>query len=342
MGAIPTLIENTRLLNLAKLTDSSIAEYGPYIYLAKDDDNIHVLSPTLNAPRDILAGAFPESFDHNSRNNYLMKELDIAKAAARAGGDIAMRHFRKGVPVRSKGSAEDGSQQTYNLVSDADVETEHAIVELIRKAFPQHAFLGEESHQADILAEHLWIIDPIDGTTNFVHGIPHFAISIAYYQQGTPICGVIYNPARDDWFETVRGQGAFVNGVAARVGQQQRLDEVLIGTGFYYDRGAVMESTLGAVADLFRQNIHGIRRLGTASLDLVQVGCGMFGAFFEFQLSPWDFAAGRLFVEEAGGRISTCTGAPIPLALSSLLASNGSLHEDVLGILSGHFLEQPG
>jgi len=258
-----------------------------------------------------------------------MREFEVAKQAAKAGGDIIERYFREGVAMRT-------DKATYNLVSDADVESEKAIVDVIRREFPDHAVLGEESHHDDINAEHLWVIDPLDGTNNFAHKIPHFAISIAYYRSGEAVCGVIFNPIRKDWYEAKRGEGAFVNGEPARVSKHKMLDEVLIGVGFYYDRGAMMEATLAAIGDLFRSQIHGIRRFGTASLDMAQVGIGSFGAFFEYTLSPWDFAAGRLFAEEAGGNVTTCAGAPMPLTKTSLLASNGHLHQAVLDIVKQH------
>jgi myo-inositol-1(or 4)-monophosphatase len=222
------------------------------------------------------------------------------------------------------------------MVSDADLAAEKAIVEMIRGTFPDHAFLAEETYQADANAPHLWVIDPLDGTTNFVHGIPHFAVSIGYYEKGQPICGVIVNPLRGDWYVAQRGQGAFVNGVRAYVADHTNLDQALIGVGFYYDRGEMMKATLAAVSELFQQNIHGIRRFGTASLDLCLVACGHVGAFFEYQLSPWDFAAARLFLEESGGKITTCAGQPLPLSVTSVLASNGTLHESVLAITKKH------
>lgn len=120
------------------------------------------------------------------------------------------------------------------------------------------------------------------------------------------------------------------------IDQGEWLDETLIGVGFYYDRGAMMEATLAAIRDLFHQNIHGVRRFGTAALDLCHVGCGLYGAFFEYQLSPWDFAAGRLFVEEAGGKVTTCRGDVLPIEQTSVLASNGTLHAAVLEIVRRH------
>ncbi len=252
-------------------------------------------------------------------------EQTIAEEAARAGGAIAARYFRDGVTMRNKDVA--------NLVSDADVEAEHAIAAVIKRAFPSHAILGEEAHQGDATAEHLWVVDPIDGTNNFAHKIPHFAVSVAYYHAGEAQCGVVFNPVREEWHTAAKGQGAFHDGRQVSVDEATRLDEVLVGVGFYYDRGAMMETTLEAVGDLKRRQIHGIRRFGTASLDLCMVGLGRFGAYFEYELSPWDFAAGRLFVEEAGGRVTDARGGPLPLGKSSILASNGALHDAMLEIV---------
>jgi myo-inositol-1(or 4)-monophosphatase len=262
------------------------------------------------------------------------RELAVARRAAMAGGEVAAKYFREGCVMRGKSSAT--GLISYNLVSDADIQAEHAIVDVIRQAYPDHGVLGEEAHQHDAGAEHLWIVDPIDGTNNFAHRIPHFAISIAYYRSGQAVCGAIYNPIREDWYTAVRGQGAYHNGREVRVAASAELTEALIGVGFYYDRGAMMEATLAAIGDLFRRQIHGIRRFGTASLDLCFVAEGMFGAYFEYELSPWDFAAGRLFVEEAGGRVTTCRGELLPLGKTSVLASNGLLHEAVLAVVEGH------
>ena len=202
---------------------------------------------------------------------------------------------------------------------------------------PQHSILGEEELAADTSAEHLWIIDPLDGTTNFVHDIPHFAVSVAYYRNGTAECGVICNPVRDDWYTAVQGNGAFHNGRAINVSHATEFNEVLISVGFYYDRGAIMEATLAAMRECYHKNVRGIRRLGTASLDLDQVATGQFGAYFEYELSLWDFTAGKLLVEEARGRVTTCRGDALPLNKSSVLAGNPQLHELIRDITARHY-----
>lgn len=257
------------------------------------------------------------------------QELAVALQSARTGGVFVARHFENG-PTLLRG------KQSYNLVSAADLESEQAIAETIHAAFPQHAILGEEAHQGDVAAEHLWVVDPLDGTNNFAHGVPHCAVSVAYCCRGTPVCGVVWNPLRHDLYHAVQGQGAFFNGRPIQVGAQERLDQVLVGVGFYYDRGAMMEATLAAMGDFFRQQIHGIRRFGAASLDLCQVACGMYGAFFEYELAPWDFAAGGLILQEAGGKLSTGRGTPLTLQKSSLLASNTKLHSAALEIVRRH------
>jgi myo-inositol-1(or 4)-monophosphatase len=263
-----------------------------------------------------------------------LPELSVAEEASRAGGEVVARYFREGIAMRTKDVA--------NLVSDADLEAERAVVEVIRRTYPGHEVLAEEAHAGDTGAEHLWVVDPLDGTNNFAHKIPQFAVSVAYYRAGVARCGVIYNPVRDDWHVAVRGGGAFLNGAPARVGEQAGLGEVLVGVGFYYDRGAMMEATLAALGDLKRDHhVHGIRRFGAATLDLCMVGLGQLGAYFEYTLSPWDFAAGRLFVEEAGGRVTTCRGEPLPLARSSVLATNGLLHDAMLSVVRPRHPDRP-
>ncbi len=223
----------------------------------------------------------------------MQAELEVAKAAAEAGGAVIAKAFPEGIAFRSKAVSD--------LVTDADLESERTIARVIREVFPGHAVLAEETLQDDVSAENLWIVDPLDGTTNFAHGIPHFAVSIAYYHRSEAICGVIYNPITNDWYTAVRGEGAFANGQPARVATAEALNQVLIGVGFYYDRGAMMEATLLAIRDLFRQQIHGVRRFGTASLDLAAVGMGRYGAFFEYQLSALGFRGGAAFRRRSRG-----------------------------------------
>ncbi|MGL5096469.1 MAG: inositol monophosphatase family protein, partial [Planctomycetia bacterium] len=181
-------------------------------------------------------------------------ELATAVEAARAAGDVIRRYWRDGVVMRSKAA--------FDLVSDADVDAEKAVVACIRKAHPTHEIIGEEGQTGDSAAEHVWVVDPLDGTNNFAHKVPHFAVSIGYYRAGVGHVGVVYNPIRDDWYVAEAGKGAWSDGARLHVSPAAALDEVLVGVGFYYDRGAMMTSTLSAISELFGRHIHGIRRFG--------------------------------------------------------------------------------
>lgn len=260
--------------------------------------------------------------------------LKVAIEAAKAGGEVTSQYFADLASAGIVGKTQD--EQSEGLVTKADVESEQAIVATIKQHFPDHHFLGEEEHSDSVDAEHLWVIDPLDGTNNFAHGIPHFAVSVAYYRNGQAVCGAILNPATGELYTAVQGGGAFLNERPVQVNAHQRLNETIIATGFYYDRGAMMEATLAAIHDLFKQEIHGIRRFGAAALDLVYVGSGRFGGFFEFTLSPWDFAAAALFVQEAGGKVTDCRGEALPLAKTSILATNALIHEEAKSITVRH------
>jgi len=264
----------------------------------------------------------------------LAEVLQTAVDAAHTGGNILEKFYAEGVAIRNKSEA---GGKSYDLVSDADIGSERAIAELLKQRYPDHEVLGEEDLQtANRNAEHLWIVDPLDGTNNFAHRIPHFAVSVAYYRSGVATAGAVWNPVRRDLYTAIRGQGAFHNGQPIRCSTAGSLDQAMIGCGFYYDRGEMMRRTLAAIEDCFHQSIHGIRRFGTASLDLCQVATGCFEAFFEYNLSVWDFAAGALIIQEAGGKITTARGEPLPIGNTSLLASNSFLHESMLEITRRH------
>ena len=261
----------------------------------------------------------------------------VARTAADSAATIIKRYFAD--LASSRTTEKSSGNQKEGLVTAADVEAESAILTTIRQTFADHQILGEENvdgidMDAIKSAEHLWVIDPLDGTNNFAHGIAHFAISIAYYHRGVAQYGLVRNVTTGDDYECARGEGAFCNGEPVNVSSAKKLSETMIGVGFYYDRGEMMKATLNAIEGLMDRDIHGIRRFGTAALDLIQVGTGRYGGFFEYTLSPWDFAAGRLFVEEAGGRVTTCQGDDLPLARSSVLASNGLLHPSLLEVVS--------
>ncbi len=263
----------------------------------------------------------------------LEKILSVAESATNTGGHVLQRYWHDGVQLRDKS---DVGGKTYDLVSDADLESQTVIANLIHESFPDHELMGEEDLVGDVEAEHLWIIDPLDGTNNFAHRVPHFAVSIAYFHRGQPTVGVVSNPITGERFSAVLGKGAKLNEKTIKVAENASLSQSLIGCGFYYDRGEMMRKTLGAVEEFFGHEIHGIRRMGTASLDLCAVASGQFGAFFEYKLSPWDFAAGQLIVTEAGGKVTTADGNPLPIAPTSVLAASNAVYQDALEITRKH------
>lgn len=257
-----------------------------------------------------------------------MDALEVGKLAAAAAGEVLKKYFRSGLEIREKGMCD--------LVSDADIEAERVIVDVIRQHFPDHSIIGEEGTQAESLDGPLWVIDPLDGTTGFAHGIPHFATSIGFFVDRQPQASVICNPVRNDWFTAALGRGSYWNEQRVHVSTETKLNQTLVGLGFYYDKDVLLNATLASIHELFQHEIHGIRRMGSAALDMAAVGCGMYGAFFEYILASWDFAGGILFVTEAGGRVTNCKGEPIKLERSSVLATNGHLHQAIMDIIVKH------
>ena len=255
------------------------------------------------------------------------EETKAAIEIAKIAGPALMQFFVRGHETNYKAKNDP--------VTDADIASEELILEELAKRFPKHSVLSEESSEEQSVSDsnELWVVDPVDGTVNFIHGIEHFTVSIAHYKNGSPHCGVVYNPATEQLFVAEKNKGAYKNNQKVRCSEQSSVTGALVATGFYYDRGEMMENTLESIKLLFRENIQGIRRMGTASLDLCMVGCGQYDAFFEYQLSPWDFAAGGLFLEEAGGKVSNAQGHELSLKPSSVLASNGILHQDIRDLL---------
>ncbi len=256
-------------------------------------------------------------------------QLDVARLAASKAGEILRGYFESGVASTEKSEGD----KKQGLVTVADLECESAIIETIQASFPDHAFLAEESASTGNNPDHLWVIDPLDGTNNFAFGIPHFAVSIAYWENGRPVVGVVLDPIRDEQFVAVEGGGATLNGKPIHVSQHADVSQTMIGTGFYYDRGEMMSETLNCIETLFKKDIQGIRRMGAASLDLAYVAAGRFGAFFELTLAPWDYAAARLMVTEAGGKFTDCLGNDVGLTTTSALATNRRLHTQMLELL---------
>lgn len=225
-------------------------------------------------------------------------------------------------------------ETSYNLVTMADKESEKAIFSLIRSSMPDSIIMSEETlWQQNIMAERLWIIDPLDGTNNFAHSIPHYCVSVAYAEKGSVKVAVIYDPNRDELFTAESGSGAFCNGERITVSQNKSLKESVIATGFYYERGEMMQNTLFSIFRLFNENIQGIRRMGSAALDLAWVACGRYDGYFEYKLSPWDFAAGTLLLKEAGGIFGDREGVDQGLRSQGVICSNKCLFEEFSGLV---------
>lgn len=257
-----------------------------------------------------------------------MNYLDLAKKAARTAGLIHKKYFRTAFKIKTKSSS-------YDLLTIADKESEKAIVSLIKKYFPEHNILAEENIYKKTSSDYLWIIDPLDGTNNFVSGLPIFCVSIAMAYKNEIIAGAVFDVTRNELFYAQKNKGAFLNGKRIRVSSVDALKRALIITGFYYNRGKEMLKTLENIKRFLLKNIIGIRRLGSAALDLCYVASGRTTGFWEFQLSPWDFAAGRLLIEEAGGKITGRKGEEIPLIKKSfVVASNGRIHQQMLKVLN--------
>jgi myo-inositol-1(or 4)-monophosphatase len=256
--------------------------------------------------------------------------LPVAVEAAREAGAFLRGRFGRPHDVRFKG--------TVDLVTEADKGAEALIAARLRAAFPDHRLLGEEgargaANDSDAPAvPYGWLVDPLDGTTNYAHGLPHFAVSIALEHAGAPLVGVVYDPIRDELFAAARGQGATRNGEAIRVSTTDRLVRALLATGFSYD---LAERDLQAAAwRVFLPRVQAIRQTGSAALNLCYVAAGRLDGYWERPIQPWDVAAGGLIVAEAGGRVSDFADGPFRPYGAEVVASNGPLHTELLAVLA--------
>lgn len=247
--------------------------------------------------------------------------LHIATEAAREAGKTIVRGFDRldTVTVTEK--------KPHDLVTEIDKLAEEQIIAIIRKAYPHHAILGEESGASEG-NDFCWVIDPLDGTTNFVHGIPHFSVSIALKQKNKYQVGVLYDPIRQEMFTAIAGEGAKLNDKRIRVRKNTKLDEALIGTGYPYRSMEHFKTYLKIFASIMPQ-ARGLRRMGSAAIDLAYVAAGRFDAFFEFDLKPWDFGAGILLVQEAGGLVSDLLTAETFEDSGNILAATPEIHEQL-------------
>jgi myo-inositol-1(or 4)-monophosphatase len=255
--------------------------------------------------------------------------LPAMSAIAREAGELLLPYFHRGIKIEYKGDAD--------LVTAADRASETLIRERISKQFPSHDVLGEEQGLNDQGGDYRWYVDPLDGTTNFAHGYPVFCVSMALEhraldggtrEQGRRIAGVVYDPTRDELFTAAQGGGAHLNGTPIHVSKAAQLKESLVATGFPSHKRHKNPNI-----HFYHQitlRTHGVRRAGSAALDLCNVASGRFDGFWEFNLNPWDTAAGVLIVEEAGGKVSRFDGAPFQIDSRETLASNGLVHDALL------------
>jgi myo-inositol-1(or 4)-monophosphatase len=256
----------------------------------------------------------------------MSKLLEVAVEAAREAGLFLKQSVGRVRNVETK------KGEIRNLVSEIDRGAEERIIRIVKTHFPAHAILAEESGSSDTHDEYQWIIDPLDGTTNFLHGLPIFCTTIGVEWNGELVAGVTYDPNLDELFTAEKGGGSFVNGKRMNVSTTPDLISSLLVTGFPYD----IADNPDHAAEHFRNLLfeaRGIRRLGSAALDLSYVAMGRFDGFWEVSLNPWDMAAGVLFVREAGGRISDFAGQPTTIYKKPILSTNGRIHGAVVEVL---------
>lgn len=252
--------------------------------------------------------------------------LNFAIETARDAGRVLLEKFGRIDVVTKKGDI--------NLVTEADLASEALIIERIRSHYPRHAILAEESGEAVIMGgdgEHKWVIDPLDGTTNYAHGYPCFCVNIALEHKGEIVVGVTYDPTRDELFAAEKGGGATLNGKPIRVSATDELGNALLVTGFPYDIKHREEFARHLTELLLRSR--GVRRDGSAAIDMAYVACGRFDGFWEEGLNPWDVAAGKLLIEEAGGVLSYYDGSKFSIYSPPIAASNGLIHTEMLEVL---------
>lgn len=259
--------------------------------------------------------------------------LNVAQRTARQAGNTARRLFSRPDELRIQ------HKGPHDLVSNADTQVEQEIIHLLKKGYPEIGILAEESGAGGKKSDPVWIIDPIDGTANFVHGVPHFALSIGLLQEGVLQCGVVYNPITDELFVAERGRGAFLNDVRIRVSPNRQLSQALLATGFPHKQVALLEPYLDSFRVLF-PTCRGIRRLGSAALDLAYVAAGRFDGFWEPGLAAWDIAAGALLVREAGGFVTDFAGGDGFLTSGNVVAGNPGLHARILSRIQSTALGQ--
>jgi len=251
--------------------------------------------------------------------------LQTAICAAKQAGAVLLHYARNGFRIDHK--------SLINLVTEADHAAEQCVIDVLRSQYPDHRVLAEERGKIDRgLSPYLWIIDPLDGTTNFAHGNPAYCVSIGLEYKEQPVLGVVYDPTRDELFTAMRGDGARANDRPLHVSQTAQLDQALLVTGFAYNIRETANNNLDHFAR-FALRTQGLRRTGSAALDLCYVAAGRFDGFWEVTLNPWDMAAGVVILEEAGGRVTNFRGETHSLYGEELVASNGLLHDPMISVI---------
>ncbi len=258
--------------------------------------------------------------------------LNIAIRAARNAGDLILRSSE------NVGQLTINHKSRHDFVSEVDYQAEQEIINNIRTAYPDHAILAEESgeHQGN---DYLWVIDPLDGTTNFLHGLPQYAVSIALKVKGKIELGVVYDPTRDELFTAERGGGAMLNNRRIRVGKQTNLQDALLGTGFPFKTDEHLDAYLAMFRPLCVKT-SGIRRAGAAALDLAYVACGRLDGFWEIGLQEWDMAAGILLIQEAGGVVTDFSFNGQYLQSGNVLTGNPKMHQLMYQTIEAHIPEK--
>jgi myo-inositol-1(or 4)-monophosphatase len=255
--------------------------------------------------------------------------LATAIEAVMRAGEVQMAHFGRDVQIEKKGAID--------LVTQIDLDVERAFRTMIAERFPDHAVLGEEfsdAAQRQEVPEFCWVFDPLDGTTNYAHGLPIFCSSLALEIRGEPVVAAVFDPTRRELFTAAAGQGAWLNGAPLRVSRAETLIDSLLVTGFHYGVQKDPEEVL-QLFEAFIRRARAVRRLGSAALDLCYVGCGRLDGFWEKKLQPWDIAGGALIVKEAGGTVTTVHGDPFSSRGGSVLATNGRIHQQMLDTIRG-------
>jgi myo-inositol-1(or 4)-monophosphatase len=274
----------------------------------------------------------PNNFSDSSHQSPDL--ISNMQAIAREAGSLVMGYFRQHVKIEYKGAVD--------LVTVADRESEALILQRIRSLFPAHDVIGEEGARIETGSDHKWYVDPLDGTTNFAHGYPVFCVSLAVERKGQRIAGVIYDPTRDEMFSAALGGGALLNGESIDVSTAANLGECLVATGFPSQKRHKNPNIYFYHQLTLRS--HGVRRAGSAALDLCNVASGRFDGFWEFNLNPWDTAAGVLIVQEAGGTVTDFSGGEFQIASRETLATNGLVHDALMHefqeIFAGRGLEE--